>query len=146
MNFRRAVGGQEDSFQLAPLVDILFLLLVFFIVTRALAAQEKETPVELPKTTAAVTRHRERWDVVVNVTKTGEIRINNQPWSPGNLRPVLKEVQKAAQEDGTPVSVIIRADSKALHEDVVRVLDACAAVNIRRVSFVSVNAPKRDTP
>ncbi len=70
MNFRRGFGREGDSFQIAPLIDIVFLLLVFFIVTGALAAQERETLIQLPKTTSAVTRRREKLDIVVNLTYT----------------------------------------------------------------------------
>jgi len=142
MNFRLGFEAQEDSFQLAPLIDIVFLLLVFFIVTRALAAQEKETPIELPKTTSAVTRRREKLDIVVNITRAGEIHIHNQRYSVEKLRKVLVDIQESART--VPVSVIIRADGKSLHEDVVKVLDACAAAKLKNVSFVSVNASRRE--
>jgi len=143
MNFRLGFEAQEDSFQLAPLIDIVFLLLVFFIVTSALAAQERETPIELPRTTSAVTRRRGKLDIVVNISRRGEIRIHNQRYSVEKLRTVLADIQQAART--VPVSVIIRADGKSLHEDVVKVLDACAAAKLKNVSFVSVSASSQET-
>ncbi len=138
MNFREVFEAREDSFQIAPLIDIVFILLVFFIVTGALAAEEKETRIRLPETSSAVTRRRQRLDIVVNVTQAGQILIHNQVYSVEKLRKVLAEVQRTARS--VPVSVIIRADGKSLHEDVVKVIDACASARLKNVSFVSVNA------
>ncbi len=138
MNFRQVIETGEDSFQIAPLIDIVFLLLTFFIVTGALAAQEKETAITLPRTTAAVTRPREKLDIVVNITREGRIWIYNKRYSIQELRTTLTQMQEAAR--AVPVSVIIRADSKALHEHVVQVLDACSAAGIGSVSFVSISA------
>ena len=140
MNFRQMFETGEDSFQIAPLIDIVFLLLTFFIVTGALAAEEKETLIELPRTTAAVTRQREKLDVVVNVTRDGQIWIHGRRYSLKELRKVLTSVQQSSRSG--PVSVIIRADGKSLHEDVVKVIDACTAAKLRNVSFVSVETGK----
>ena len=137
MNFRKAVEEHEESFQIAPLIDIVFLLLTFFIVTGALAAQEKETPIQLPKTTAAVARARGTLDVVVNITQAGRVFINQRPYPMPRLRQLLSDVRRSAR--AASVSVIIRADGKALHEDVVKVIDACAAARLKDVSFVSVS-------
>ena len=143
MNFRRGFGTREDSFQLAPLVDCMFLLLVFFIVTGALAAQERDTLIELPKTTSAVTRRREKLDIVVNITRKGQIWINNRRYSLENLQKVLVDVQRHARP--VPVSVIVRADGATLYENVARVIDACVAVEVKNVSFVSLDAGRRGT-
>jgi biopolymer transport protein ExbD len=140
MNFRQTLDTVEDSFQIAPLIDIVFLLLTFFIVTGALAAQEKETEIALPRTTSAVTRPREKLDIVVNITREGRVWIYNKRYTVDELRATLTQMQEAART--VPVSVIIRADGKALHEHVVHVLDACSAAGIRNVSFVSINAGK----
>ncbi len=144
MNFRQAFESREDSFQLAPLVDILFILLIFFVVTGALVAQERaqesETPIELPKTTAAIVRPREKLDIVVNITRKGQIWINNQRYSIEKLRRVLINVAQSARS--APVSVIIRADGRSQYQNVVQVIDACTAAKLRNVSFVSVNEGK----
>lgn len=144
MNFRRGFGREGDSFQIAPLIDIVFLLLVFFIVTGALAAQERETLIRLPKTTEAVTRRREKLDIVVNITRTGQIWINNRRYSIVNLQRVLVDMQRSAGP--VPVSVIVRADGATKYENVAKVLDACVAVKIKSVSFVSLGAARREIP
>ena len=143
MNFRRGFGRQGDSFQIAPLIDVVFLLLVFFIVTGALAAQERETLIQLPKTTSAVTRRREKLDIVVNITRKGQIWINNRRYSIANLQRVLVDIQRSARP--VAVSVIVRADGATQYENVAKVLDACVAVKIKSVSFVSLGAGRRET-
>ncbi len=137
MNFRKVFEAQDDSFQMAPLIDIVFLLLTFFIATGALAAEEVETLIELPRTTTAVTHHRERLDIVVNVTRDGQIWVHNQLYSLERLEKVLTDVRQSART--VPVSVIIRADAKSLHGDIVRVIDACVAARLTNISFVSLD-------
>jgi len=144
MNFRRGFGREGDSFQIAPLIDIVFLLLVFFIVTGALAAQERETQIQLPKTTEADTRRRVKQDIVVNITRTGQIWINNRRYSIVNLRSMLKDLQGSAGP--VPMSVIVRADGGTKYENVAKVLEACVAVKIEKVSFVSLDAPPLKSP
>ena len=143
MNFRRAFEPDQDAFQIAPLIDVVFLLLIFFIVTGALAAEERETPIQLPRAASAVTLRRERLDVVVNITRDGQIVVNNQTYSVAKLRQVLVELQRSA--GSTPVSVIIRGDADSAHKDFVKVLDACAAAKVERVSVVSSPADKTGT-
>ena len=141
MNFRKEFERHEESFQIAPLIDIVFLLLTFFIVTGALAAEERQTPVELPRTSSAAPQRHERLDVVVSVARDGQIWILNQRYSLEKLRRVLIDLQQSSRS--VPVSVIIRADGKALYEDVAGVIDACAAVKLRNLSFVSVHAGRQ---
>lgn len=141
MNFREVLETGEDSFQLAPLIDVVFLLLTFFILTGALEAQERESPIELPDTTAAILRRRGRQDIVVNVTRKGRIWVDNRSFSVGELRRNLIMLQRSARSE--PVSVIIRADERALHRYVMRVIDACAAANVKNVSFVSKDAREK---
>lgn len=141
MNFREVLETGEDSFQLAPLIDVVFLLLTFFILTGALEAQERESPIELPDTTAAILRRRGRQDIVVNVTRKGRIWVDNRSFSVGELRRNLIMLQRSARSE--PVSVIIRADERTLHRYVMRVIDACAAANVKNVSFVSKDARKK---
>jgi biopolymer transport protein ExbD len=135
MNFRQTFAADEHSFYniFAPMLDIVFLLLTFFIVTEAYERQERETPVDLPRTTAAIGMSRGALDLVVNVTRDGRIVLNGQPIPLERFRERLAHRQQAG-----PVSVIIRADGQARHEKVLRVVDACAAVKVRRVSFVSI--------
>ncbi len=136
MNFRQVLPKEGDSFQIAPLIDTVFLLLTFFIATWSQAAEERETPVDLPKTSTGVLRRQEKLDIVINVTREGRILVHGREYSVEKLRRDLADIRGSSRS----VSVIVRADGKSYHEDVVKVLDACASAEIRTVSFVSVNA------
>ena len=136
MNFRRGLESGEETFQMAPLFDLMFLLLIFFVVTGALAAEEKEILVKLPQTTSAVTRRREGVDIVVNITEDGRIRILGREYSLEMLREKLMKWQRLQRPES--VSVIVRADGKLLYERLMQVMDACAAANVQAVSLVGV--------
>jgi len=139
MNFRQVFEAREDSFQIAPLIDVVFLLLTFFILTGALEAQERESRIRLPSTTSAVVRRRGPDDVVVNVTKQGNIWVNNRHRTIEQLRQILKALRRSG-----PVPVVIRAHAETRHRHVMQVIDACAGADVRRVMFVSRDP--RDKP
>ena len=61
------------SFQLAPMIDIVFLLLIFFLVTYQITEQEKDTRVSVPTATEGSQNARVSNEIVVNLTKDGII-------------------------------------------------------------------------
>jgi biopolymer transport protein ExbD len=127
---------EDVGFQLAPLLDIVFLLLVFYIVTTAFQQQEMEQEIELPTAHDSVQRERAPLEIVVNVSRDGELIVNGVPRSLAELRVQLKLLSKTFATN--PPAVTIRADRKTYHENVVHVLDACVAANMRNVSFITV--------
>lgn len=113
--------------ELTPLIDCIFQLLVFFLLTASFVT----TPnmgVELPKASTKAAPS-ERRDLIVVVTREGAIQFENRTLSPGELLTVLKS-QHAKRPDGR---VLIQADTKAYHGQVVRVMDAAKAAGFRRL-------------
>ena len=138
MNFRRGIETSEDTFQIAPLVDIAFLLLIFFILTGALAAQEKEHSIELARTTSAVVQPRKPGDIVVNVMRDGKIKVQNQPYELEMLQKDLEMIQGPENRERSNVNVIIRPDAKVAYQHIARVIDVCVAAKVSNISFVSL--------
>lgn len=123
------------TLDLTPLIDCIFQLLVFFLLTASFIT----TPnmgVELPKasTTADAT---ERRDLIVVVTRDGKIQLNNKTFSSGNL---LKELQ-AVYKKRPKARVLIQADTKSYHGRVVRVMDAAKAAGFRRLGVAIQRRP-----
>lgn len=134
MNFRRQHARTESAFQLAPMVDMLFILLIFFIVTYAFQQVERDMKIGLPATEKAGQVDLAIRDIILNITHDGKIIVSGRELSLTKLEEVLVRAVNTLQTK----SVLIRADRKTFHGDVVRVMDVCAGLNINKISFVTV--------
>lgn len=140
MNFRKKLNEDNGAFQIAPLMDIVFLLLVFFIVTTALQQAEKQMVVNPPQSKEGDQLLRKPYQIIVNVSKDGEIVVNKKTWEIDMLADRLKEIKRFASGAGAPAfSVIIRADGMTPHQHVINVMDACIAAGMSQMWFVTVD-------
>src|SRR6476661_809863 len=80
MNLRGHAPLHHPGIQLAPLVDVLLLLLIFFLLTWNAARTENELDVKVPKASAAKEKSAPIGDVVVNVKADGNVVVNRGPW------------------------------------------------------------------
>lgn len=137
MNFSSREQEQHD-FQIAPMIDIVFLLLIFFIVSYAMTQIEYEMGIELPTAKAAGEQTSRRDQVVINIGPDGGIVVNRQSMSPAELhRRLEKVVTFLEEEEGRSValSVVIRADEVTQHRHVMRVMDICRRAGVRDILF-----------
>ncbi len=144
MNFSRREDA-ETQFQLAQMIDIVFILLIFFVATYAVAQEEKLLNIALPEAGSAEDTARSLREIVVNLNMDGEIFVNRQRFTPEKFERRLAQLMEFAEslkrggETGVEPGVIIRADAECPHKYVVLVMDTCARVKIRRVFFSTVS-------
>ncbi len=136
MNFRRHAKPEIFGFQIAPMVDILLVLLVFFIVTWNFSLSEKELDVKIPSATHSKNTDAYVGQVVVNVRTDGTIVFNRQPISADELIAKLRELAKLYPDQ----AVILRGDQNADYKYIVNVLDICRQANIWNVAFATAPA------
>ena len=127
----------EFGFQIAPMLDVLFVLLLFFMVTAGVQKREATLTIPLPAKGPGPS------DVVpVNLTITadGQILFNGGPVDAGTdaRLPETTERLKAVLVGAPERQVIIEPDASARHLRVVEVLNACKAAMARNVVFASV--------
>jgi len=139
MNFRKA-DEPDAGFQIAPLIDMVFILLVYYVLTTAMGQLERQMNLNLPTAEKGVVP-RQRTPYYINVTKKGEVLISNRLMSDEGLRTWLADLHAAY--GASPPPVVIRADRDTAFQHFVKVLDACAAADIRNVAYASVEAPRR---
>ena len=123
------------SLDLTPLIDCIFQLLVFFLLTASFIA----TPnmgVELPKASTKAAAS-ERRDLIVVVTRDGKIQLRNKTFSPGKLLEQLRKVHKERPN----ARVLIQADTKSYHGRVVHVMDAAKPAGFRRLGVAIQRRP-----
>jgi biopolymer transport protein ExbD len=116
---------EEAKFAMAPMIDMVFLLLVFFMCASHLASQ-KNLDIEIPKATRGVVpkERPDRW--VVNITKDGSVYSGDQPVTVEQLKGLVT----ARLKEKADTKVYVRADATAKHKQVKRVMNAMAQAGV----------------
>src|SRR6188472_4287995 len=122
MNLRRHATPHHPGIQLAPLVDVLLLLLIFFLLTWNAARNENELDVKVPKAAAAKEKSAPIGDVVVNVKADGNVVVNRRTLSAPELTDLLRSLVQLDAEQ----AVVIRGDEGGAYKNVVGVLNICS--------------------
>ncbi|MBN1256745.1 MAG: biopolymer transporter ExbD [Planctomycetes bacterium] len=128
MNFSRDEAERHD-FQIAPMIDIVFLLLIFFIVTYAMAQVENEIGIALPAAQSSEEQSSRNNQVVVNIRSDGQVVVNRRVITQEEL---LDKMKYLSEFGGAP-SVIIRADENCRYRYVVAVYDICAQAGVPQI-------------
>ncbi len=135
MRFRTAEEDEPESgFQLAPMVDIVFQALIFFMVASIFAQFETELDIVVPTAKTAQSSTRLPGEIIINIDREGRIVVNQRRLDDDELRSMLSRIAEAFP--GQPV--ILRADRLTPYEDVVRVLDTCREADIWNISFATL--------
>ena len=134
MNFRKKQNDVSVGFQMAPMLDIVFILLIHFMAATLFAKWENKLEITVPTASAEMQASRYRREVIINIDKEGDIFINSIKISDERLDGILK----ALRADNANQPVVIRADQDARHKDVIKVLDLCTRHDIRNVAFSTI--------
>lgn len=134
MNFRKKISGTSPGFQMAPMLDIIFIMLIHFMAATVFAQWEHKLGITVPTADSGTRGIRQRGEVIINIDEAGKIFINSQEMAVERLGSLLAEIADVFQE----YPVIIRADRNARHQAVMTVLDICTRVNIHNVAFASI--------
>lgn len=141
MKFGRLPIDQAEDVPLAPLIDIVFLTLIFFMLTSVYTTMEAEIGLTLPTAASAEVSDRTQGEIYINIRPDGAIVINEREVKTEELQDILKRV--ATYFPGG--SVIIRGDRQAALGRAILVLDACRKADIQNVSFAAV-PPEEPSP
>ncbi|HEY6111198.1 MAG TPA: biopolymer transporter ExbD [Chthoniobacterales bacterium] len=133
MNLRSRAPIQHPGIQLAPLVDVLLLLLIFFLLTWNAARNENELDVKVPKASAAKEKSAPIGDVVVNVKADGNVVVNRRTLTPAELTDLLKGLVQLNAEQ----AVVIRGDETGAYKNIIGVLNICTEAGITNVAFAT---------
>jgi len=125
---RSASGGAEIN--LSPLIDVVFLLLIFFIVTTVFV---EETGIHVSKPRAASSEELEKQAILIAVTSDGRVFQGGREIGTDGVRAVVGALLEA--NPGTPV--IVRADASTPTQTTVRVVDAAKLAGAGTVSLAT---------
>jgi biopolymer transport protein ExbD len=129
-HFQNLMDEEEAAIDMTPMLDVVFIMLIFFIVT---ASFVKESGVDVNRPEAATAVKKDRANILVAITDKGEIWINKRKV---DVRAVQANIERLYAENpqGT---VVIQADKKATTEVLIRVMDASRAAGIQDVSIAA---------
>lgn len=124
--------GNEASIDISPLMDCVFILLIFFIVTTTFV---EETGIEVDKPQAASSVSLEKTSILIALTKNGEVVYGGRQIGISGVRPLVKRMLQ--KED---VPVIIQADAAAQSGLLVRLIDEAKLAGATKVSLATSKA------
>lgn len=133
MNFRPVMRQESAPFPLAPMMDVIFLLLSFFITTQIFAQWETEIDITLPTAETGQTPQRLPGEIIINLRPDGSTVVNSQALDEAALGAMLQRL--ASLFPGQPV--VLRADKAVTYEHLIRVLDLCRKADIWNISFAT---------
>mgnify|MGYP003981843773 CR=1 FL=1 len=132
MNFRkRSAKPQGPGFQIAPMIDVIFILLCFFVASQIFSQWETEIDIKLPTAETGAIPERLPGEIILNILEGGRVVVNGQVLDDKGLTYLLGRLVKLFP--GQPI--LIRADKDTAYEHVIRVLDLCRKSDIWNISF-----------
>ncbi|NIM28633.1 MAG: biopolymer transporter ExbD [Gammaproteobacteria bacterium] len=137
MNLRPEPREPVDI-NLTPLIDVVFLLLIFFMVSTTFN-RDSELSIELPTATAEA-QERKPESIEVAIDAQGRFYVNGRQLL--NTQPkTLREALRSAAGDNESPPVIISADAKTPHQAVVQIMDAARELGFVRLTFATRLVP-----
>lgn len=133
----------EPGFQIAPMIDVVFVIMLFFMVMAGAVKVEREINTKLPGTaeTAGPTAFVD--EVIINISETGEVTLNDEPMDSiaskdmPQLRNTLLRAKQGSDAAKSELMVTIVSEPQARYSRAVDVLDALATAKIENVSFTT---------
>jgi biopolymer transport protein ExbD len=121
------------TMQLAPMIDILLLLLSFFIISWQFSRSETELNVSVPTAQEGAEPEQQRGEIIINVLPDGTIRVEGGTVDLTQLHSKLAAIAK--QYKNQPVR--IRGDGKVPYQRIVEVIDTCQKAGVWNISFAT---------
>lgn len=125
----RSTGGDVEI-NMAPLIDMTFLLLIFFAVTTSFV---KEAGIDVQRSTAATAEVRERGNIMIGVDRQGDIYMEGKKIDLRSIRPLVERALAEAPESG----VVVVADRRSETGAIVKVMDQCRLAGATNVSLAA---------
>jgi biopolymer transport protein ExbD len=135
------VNDGSVGFQIAPMIDVVFVIMLFFMVMAGSVKVEKELNTKLPgvAVTSAPTDFVD--EQIIAISPQGDITLNDEPFdSPAStdlpqLKATLMRLKQAGDSAKSPVLITIVSDPQAKYRRTINVLDALAVAGIGNVTF-----------
>ncbi len=135
MKFQINRRSKAPALALTSMLDVIFLLLCFFVTASVYSQWESEISIRLPHAGSADEPHRLPGEIIANVLKDGRVSVNGVVIAIDELTRRLVEISKFYPDQ----AVIIRADKETRYESLIKVVDACRAGGVWNFSLATSN-------
>ncbi len=137
---RQRSNGEDANVDMTPMIDVVFQLIIFFVVTITMAdAKDESIRLELApdgeEVESASDNPEAATSITIDVNRNGRMSISNVTMSEKQLRDVI---ERRKRKFGDTFEVWIRGDALATHTHIRKAMDVCADCGIARVSFLAV--------
>lgn len=132
MRIKDPLGEPEEPFNLIPLTDMVFNLLIFFMAATTFAQVEKEIGIKLPKASSFQTLSAPPKQMIINIDEEGRPIVEHKTYDLVSLREQIAAMLKRNKDS----SVIIRADRRGRVEGFADVVDVCKNAGVAEAKIV----------
>ena len=138
---KKRVNNEDASLDMTPMIDVVFQLIIFFVVTLKMS-DDKDTTIKLEDGKHGIVLTQEELppsQLTIDVARTGRVSISNITLTDQMLAAKIKERKN---KYGAEFPCMIRADYRTQHKHIARVMNICAAVGVWKLSFVAIQEHK----
>ncbi|MET1080125.1 MAG: biopolymer transporter ExbD [Pseudomonas sp.] len=142
MKFRRRAGGaarDEVFLNLTSLIDVIFVLLLFFVVTTTFS-RPSELKIDLPEAATGAPAQSESKQLEIGIDADSNFSLNGQALLKSDLSTLMAALQKESNGDNS-LPLILSADGKAPHQAVITAMDAAGKLGFAHLRITTVEAP-----
>ena len=131
MNFNKYRKGKKHVFMIIPMIDIIFFLLVFFMMNSLQTVAQKALAVQLPQAQSASAPAQ--LPIIMTLDEEGHITIDNKPVSITESATIMKQ----HMQENANAAVVLQADKRTAHGQVVAVMDMLKTSGVTRLSIAA---------
>jgi biopolymer transport protein ExbD len=138
---RREPDQIHLGFQIAPMIDVVFVIMLFFMVMAGAVKVEHELKTTLPGNAETSTATEIPDEITIGVSENGQITINEDPVGTPQDKTLdglfneMTKLKQAAIQSGSKLLITVQAEEAARYERVINVLDVLARADINNVTF-----------
>jgi len=136
MQIREDMSGDEADFSMAPMIDVVFLLLIFFMVATTFVEREKEMDLELPQAESGQEAQHDLEEIIINLMEDGRMIVGGETLDDEALRARL--TQAARRNPETPIT--IRGDKEVMYGQAVGLIDVCRLAGLVNVGLMTTGS------
>ena len=134
-------AAADAGFQIAPMIDVVFVIMLFFMVMAGAVKVEHELKTTLPGNAETAQETELPDEVTIGISESGEVTLNEDPLGAPQdkvlegLYSQMVQMRKAAEQAKTKMLITVQAEEAARYERVMNVLDVLARAEITNVTF-----------
>lgn len=127
MRIKEPSEASEDPLNMTPLIDMVFLLLIFFLVATTFASEERDIAIQLPTTSAPRPLSAPPRQLIINIKEDGSVFVSSRQVDDQALSRLLADTLR----DNPDKEVLIRTDERSIFKHYARVVSLCRQAGVK---------------